>query len=311
MPPAAEHDFGVADEIARHRAQSRPAPSSPMPTMDSQRGNAAVSGRNAAGSGGLNVMPRILILGGTTEARGLAERLAVRPDLDLTLSLAGRTMAPVGAAGAGPQRRLRRRCWAYGLSRARARRCFDRRHAPLCQCHFGECRGGGRATTHVPFVALRRPPWHKIDGDHWTEVSDVSAAVAALGKASRRVFVALGRNELAPFSEAPQHYYLIRSVDPVAPPLALPHVELHHRPRSLQRGRRSRSAQGASHRSRWSPRTAAAAATYGKIAAARALGLEVIMLRRPALPDAPAVATVDEALAWLDQALTLAAARGV
>ena len=52
-------------------------------------------------------------------------------------------------------------------------------------------------------------------------------------------------------------------------------------------------------------------ATYGKIAAARALGLEVIMLRRPALPDAPAVATVDEAVAWLDQALTLAAARGV
>ena len=40
-------------------------------------------------------MPRILILGGTTEARGLAERLAKRADLDITLSLAGRTMSPV------------------------------------------------------------------------------------------------------------------------------------------------------------------------------------------------------------------------
>ena len=39
-------------------------------------------------------MKRILILGGTTEARQLAERLAPRTDLAVTLSLAGRTAAP-------------------------------------------------------------------------------------------------------------------------------------------------------------------------------------------------------------------------
>ena len=48
-------------------------------------------------------MPRILILGGTTEARCLAERLAGRADLDVTLSLAGRTASPARAAGAGSQ----------------------------------------------------------------------------------------------------------------------------------------------------------------------------------------------------------------
>ena len=37
---------------------------------------------------------RVLILGGTTEARRLAERLAGRSDLAVTLSLAGRTAAP-------------------------------------------------------------------------------------------------------------------------------------------------------------------------------------------------------------------------
>ena len=52
-------------------------------------------------------------------------------------------------------------------------------------------------------------------------------------------------------------------------------------------------------------------ATYGKIAAARAVGVEVIMLRRPPVPEAPSVATVEEALAWLDHALTSATARGV
>ena len=52
-------------------------------------------------------------------------------------------------------------------------------------------------------------------------------------------------------------------------------------------------------------------AAYGKIAAARGLGIEAIMIRRRAVADAPAVATIDEAVAWLDHALTSATARGV
>ena len=162
----------------------------------------------------------------------------------------------------------------------------------------------------VPLMALRRPPWHKIDGDRWTPVSNVNAAVETLGKASRRVFVALGRNELAPFSEAPQHYYLIRSVDPVEPRLPLPQADY-----ITGRGPFSEAADRAllkAHRiEAVVAKNSGGTATYGKIAAARALGLEVIILRRPALPDVPAVATVDEGVIWLDQAITLAAARGV
>jgi precorrin-6A/cobalt-precorrin-6A reductase len=164
--------------------------------------------------------------------------------------------------------------------------------------------------TGVAFMALRRPPWRQTDGDRWTEVSDVGAAIAALGNASRRVFVALGRNELAPFAAAPQHHYLIRSVDPVEPPLPLPQVEY-----VTGRGPFSEAGDLAllkAHRiGAIIAKNSGGAATYGKIAAARALGLDVIMLRRPDLPDATAVATVEEAVAWLDQALTLAAARGV
>src|ERR1700730_18178052 len=70
---------------------ARPSiPSSPMPTMDSQRGAAAVSLATTS----RRDMRRILILGGTTEARRLAERLAGRHDLAVTLSLAGRTATP-------------------------------------------------------------------------------------------------------------------------------------------------------------------------------------------------------------------------
>jgi precorrin-6A/cobalt-precorrin-6A reductase len=49
-------------------------------------------------------------------------------------------------------------------------------------------------------------------------------------------------------------------------------------------------------------------ATYGKIAAARVLGLPVILLRRPPLPEVPTVETIEDAVAWLDHALAL---RGV
>src|SRR4029077_19342084 len=80
-----------AAPISPRAAGLKPStPSSPMPTMDSQRGDAAVSRSIASGSG----MARILILGGTAEARQLAGRLAGRAGLDTTLSLAGRTASP-------------------------------------------------------------------------------------------------------------------------------------------------------------------------------------------------------------------------
>src|SRR3546814_10004929 len=71
----------------------------------------------------------------------------------------------------------------------------------------------------VALVALRRPAWQRQSGDKWSEVGSVPQAVAALGTEPRRVFLTLGRQELIPFEAAPQHRYLIRSVDPVEPRL--------------------------------------------------------------------------------------------
>ena len=140
-----------------------------------------------------------------------------------------------------------------------------------------------RGEAGVPLIALRRPPWIAVAGDRWIEVSDVGEAVRALGQAPRRVFVALGRNELAPFREAPQHHYLIRSVDPVDPPLPLPHVGY-----VTGRGPFSEADDRAlmtAHRiDVVVAKNSGGSATYGKIAAARALGIDVIMLRRPAAP---------------------------
>jgi len=256
-----------------------------------------------------NVLTRVLILGGTTEARGLAERLAGRTGLDITLSLAGRTTAPVPlpvpirSGGFGGAEGL-----TDYLTRERIGILIDATH-PYASAISANAAAAARQAG-VAFLALRRPPWLKTAGDRWTEVSDVSAAMAALGNAPRRVFVALGRNELAPFIKAPQHHYLIRSVDPVEPPLPLPRVEY-----VTGRGPFSETDDFALLKSYRIEvivaKNSGGAATYGKIAAARALSLDVIMLRRPGLPDTPAVATVEEAVAWLDQARTLAVERGV
>jgi precorrin-6A/cobalt-precorrin-6A reductase len=251
-------------------------------------------------------MRRILILGGTTEARRLAERLVERVDVEVTVSLAGRTAAP--AAHAVPVR-VGGFGGAEGLGQyliaERVDALVDATHpyAAVISANAADA----AATTRVPLLALRRPPWVALPGDRWIEVADPAAAVHALGEAPRHVFLALGKGDIRTFARAPQHHYLVRSVEPVDPPLAVPHA-------SYVTGRGpfteadDRALLAAHVIDLVVAKNSGGTATYGKIAAARALGLPVILLRRPALPDVPAVETIEEALTWLDHALML---RGV
>jgi precorrin-6A/cobalt-precorrin-6A reductase len=254
-------------------------------------------------------MKRVLILGGTTEARMLADRLAARADLDVTLSLAGRTASPT-------RQKVPVRSGGFGGAAGLAGYLMSEHIDALIDATHPYASGISRNATEaalktgVPLVTLRRPPWTAVAGDRWTQVGDVRVAVRALGETSRRVFVTLGRNELAPFKESPQHFYLIRSVDPVDPPLPLPHATFvtGRGPFGEAEDRALMTAHGIEV---VIAKNSGGAASYGKIAAARALGIGVIMLRRPPAPEAPAVATVEEALAELDHALTSATARGV
>jgi len=239
----------------------------------------------------------------------LAGRLAARADLDVTLSLAGRTASPakqpvpVRVGGFGGAAGL-----ADYLARERIDALIDATH-PYAAVISANAAAAVRQSG-VSLIALRRPPWRAIAGDRWVEVGDVREAVGALGPTPRRVFVALGRNELSPFCDAPQHHYLIRSVDPVEPPLPLPHV-------SYVTGRgpfseKDDRALMAAHRIEVViAKNSGGSATYGKIAAARALGIDVVMVRRPPALDGPAAETVEQAVAQLDHALTSATARGV
>jgi precorrin-6A/cobalt-precorrin-6A reductase len=254
---------------------------------------------------------RILILGGTTEARLLAERLAPRRDLDVRLSLAGRTgnpvphPVPVRVGGFGGADGL-----ADYLKTEHIDCLIDATHPYAAVMSQHAIDAARRA--NVPLLALHRAAWTPVDGDRWIEVADTRAAASVLGGTPRRVFLALGRNDIAAFEQAPQHFYLVRSVDPVEPPLRVSDA-IYIQARGPF-GEDDDRALLAEHKiDVVVSKNSGGSAAYGKIAAARTLGVEVILVRRPTFSDGPAVERIDDVVAWLDhvQSHSGASARGV
>ena len=235
--------------------------------------------------------------------------MVVRSDLDVMLSFAGRTAtparqpAPYRSGGFGGATGL-----ADYLVRERFDILIDATHPYAAAISANAVTAAG--LTNVPLVLLKRPSWQAVAGDRWTEVSNVPAAVQALGNPPRRVFVTLGRNELKPFARAPQHHYLFRSVDPVDPPLPLPQAT-YVTARGPFAEADERALMNAHRIDVVIAKNSGGTATYAKMIAARTLGVDVIMLRRPPAPEGPIVETIDDALAWLDHALTSPTARGV
>jgi precorrin-6A/cobalt-precorrin-6A reductase len=241
---------------------------------------------------------RILILGGTAEAFALSERLAGRQDLAPTLSLAGRTAEPRRAAvptrigGFGGVEGLRG--W---LARNRTDLVVDATHpfaAVISRNAALACAAEG-----IPIVAIRRPAWHVRTGDRWTEVATMSDAVDAIGTRPCRVFLTIGRLELQPFNRAPQHHYLVRTIEPVGDVLDVP-----HRTALQARGpfdeASERSLMKAHDIEVVVAKNSGGPATYGKIAAARSLGLPVVLVARPDKPLVPIAANVDDAMTLIE-----------
>ncbi|MDV2983538.1 UNVERIFIED_CONTAM: cobalt-precorrin-6A reductase [Methylobacteriaceae bacterium AG10] len=244
---------------------------------------------------------RVLILGGTTEASALAALLARETDVSVTLSLAGRTAAPrpepvpMRVGGFGGAEGLARWLAGNGIEAV-----IDATHpfaARISANAAAACRAGG-----VPLLALRRPAWERQPGDDWTEADSVPACLDALGPAPRRVFLTIGRQELSAFARAPQHAYLVRTIEPVGDALPVPNlVTVSARgPFTLADETRFMREAGIEV---LVTKNSGGAATYPKIEAARALGVPVVIVARPALPDVPAVPDAAGAIRWLKTGL--------
>ena len=240
---------------------------------------------------------RLLILGGTTEASALARHIAGRTDLDPILSLAGRTQNPLTppipfrTGGFGGAAGLK----AY-LTGAKIDAVIDATHpfAAQMSAHAVEaCRD-----LCLPIAIFTRAAWRAVPGDRWVPAADMNAAATALGDRPRRVFLTVGGLQLAAFAAVPQHHYLVRTIDP--PDLAaLPDHRL-----ILARGPFTVDDEIALMREAdidiLVTKNSGGKATAAKLAAARALGIEAVMVERPKSEDVPTFEKLDAVIAWVE-----------
>ena len=149
----------------------------------------------------------------------------------------------------------------------------------------------------VAHLRVARPAWVAGAGDRWAAVASLEGAARRLGPAPRRVLLTVGRKELGAFRAAPWHRYVVRSVD--APePGALPGavVVVARGPFALEGEMALLRAHGIAV---LVTKNSGGEATAAKLEAARALGVEVVMLDRPAEAGGASVADVGAALGWL------------
>ncbi|MFD4671251.1 cobalt-precorrin-6A reductase [Lentzea sp. NPDC058450] len=231
----------------------------------------------------------ILVLGGTGEARELARRL-VAAERKVVSSLAGRVSNPALPAG---EVRIGGFGGVYGLAEwlrdNAVRAVVDATHPfarQITQNAFEACQRVG-----VPLLILRRPGFAPRPG--WVWVDSVAEAARTLPGA--RVFLTTGRQDLAEFAGCPQ-WFLARMVEPPEPPL--PHrIEV-----LLARGPFTVDGELELMRSRridvLVTKDSGGAMTSAKLDAAQQLGIPVVVVRRPPLPPAEMVASVDDAVSW-------------
>jgi precorrin-6A/cobalt-precorrin-6A reductase len=238
---------------------------------------------------------RILILGGTGEARALAERLDSLGH-DVITSLAGRTTDPIlpkgdirvgkfgGIAG----------LIAY-LRAARIERLVDATH-PYAGLISINAVAAAKAYG-IPLVRLMRPGWPQPLGANWVLVDTLAAAASALPSAAT-VLLTTGHAGLETFLERDDCRFLVRLIEP--PDCAIPRharLILSRPPYTLHAEEILMRNEGVTH---LVSKNSGGEQTRAKLEAARRLGVTVIMVTRPVYGPAIEVETVDAAIEALN-----------
>jgi precorrin-6A/cobalt-precorrin-6A reductase len=234
----------------------------------------------------------LLLLAGTSDARGLAHRLADR-GIPAVASLAGATREPEPLP-------LPTRHGGFGDAEGFAAFLQDHRiRAVLDATHPFAARITARthevcAAKGIPHLRLERPGWPPEPG--WTFVADVAEA-RALIPPNATVFLATGRQSLPDWVGLRVNAAYLRVIDPPTTSFPLPGGFVVGRPPFDREAEATLFRRlGVSH---LVVKDSGAAEARAKLDATGDLGIDVLVLRRPPAPtDLPTVATVDEALAW-------------
>jgi precorrin-6A/cobalt-precorrin-6A reductase len=248
-------------------------------------------------------MKRLLILGGTGDAVRLASLAVDLPRLEVITSLAGRTTAPKHLVGAV-------RIGGFGgaaglveyLQAEQIDLVIDATHPFAAQ--ISKHGASAAAELGIPRLMLIRADWERSPEDDWIEVESVAAAVESIPASAGRIFVTIGRQQLSTFASLTDKWCLMRSIDPPDSSIQLPpgKLLLDRGPFSLESERKLlRDYQIDAIVSK----NSGGDATYAKVIAARELGLPVVMVQRPIVPEGERVVDVAGAMDWLGDRLSV------
>ena len=240
---------------------------------------------------------RILILGGTREARDLAKQLALEGALPIT-SLVGATKAPARHCGAlriggfgGP------RGLADYLASNRIDAIVDATHpfAVQMSAHAAEA----AARTVLPIIRLERPPWKPAAGEKWHFFPDHPSAADAL-RPGDKVFLTVGRKELSLFFARADVTGIVRTIEALdAVPFGWTVIQ-GRAPFEVTAERAFMNDHGIDV---LITKNSGGDDTRAKLDAARELGIKVLMIDRPQKPKIETAATPEAILALLSRLL--------
>ncbi|MFD1198527.1 cobalt-precorrin-6A reductase [Brucella gallinifaecis] len=233
---------------------------------------------------------RILILGGTAEASKLAAILNTLPVESIT-SLAGRTANPAPIHG-------KLRIGGFGgaeglatyLTNEKINLLIDATHPYATRISQNAVRASN--FTNIPLLRLERPAWKMEQGDSWIDLES-EAKAAIMIPAGARVFLALGRQHIAPFAERGDAHFVMRMIDPPEMKLSQNCEIILSRPGNYEAEKHFLSERKIS---LIVSRNSGGSISYAKIKAARDLKIPVMMISRPPVAAKTIATTVDEAL---------------
>jgi len=241
---------------------------------------------------------RLLILGGTADARRLAARLVdtLPRDVEVISSYAGRTERPVDPPGTireggfgGPDGLA-----AY-LGDAPIDMVIDATHpfaAKMSAHAAAACAQTGR-----PRVQLTRPAWALPDTAKVDDAATMAAAADLLTGRAARVFLSTGTQDIDAFAGLADIWFLVRLIAPAAGPLPLADytVTTGRPPYSLAAERQLFD----SHDIEILVSKHAGGPVPAKITAAVERDLPIILIRQPDPPPGERVETIDAAVDWV------------
>jgi precorrin-6A/cobalt-precorrin-6A reductase len=241
-------------------------------------------------------MPKLLILGGTGDAAKFIAQAAALPGVEVISSLAGRTPKPnmptvgqVRVGGFGGEAGLLK-----FLQDEYIDLLIDVTHPFAAQISWNAANAA--KAQGIPHLLVNRPGWEQQPDDRWIAAPTHEAAAALLPELAKRVFLTIGRQELAAFAHLQNLWFLMRMITPPDPPIPFGEVILQQGPFSVEAEIKLMQRHGIA---AIVSKNSGGNATYAKIIAARELSIPVVMIPRPILPETEIVESIDAALDWL------------